>query len=73
MHGRIKIVRLPDDEKYYYWEVFKNTWNIQYGNALYCFLLIGEEKALLIDTTYGRGDFPNVIDRLTDKPVIVRI
>jgi len=71
MHGRFKVVRLPNDENFYYWEVFPNTWNIQYGNALYCFMLIGNEKALLIDTTYGRGDFPNIIDRLTDKPVIV--
>lgn len=71
MHGRINIIRLPDDNDYYYWESYPNTWNIQYGNNTYCFLLIGEEKALLIDTVFGRGDFPNVIDRLTDKPIMV--
>lgn len=71
MHGRIPVVHLPDDEQYYYWEIFPNTWAIQYGNALYCYLLVGDEKALLIDTAFGRGDFPNVIDRLTDKPILV--
>jgi len=71
MHGRIKVVRLPDDENYYYWEMFENTYVVQYGCALFCFLLVGEERALLIDSAFGRGDFPNVIDRLTDKPIIL--
>lgn len=71
MHGKIKVVRLPDDESYYYWEMFPDTWAIQYGNALFCYLLVGQDKALLIDTAFGRGDFPNVIDRLTDKPIML--
>ena len=71
MQGKIPVVRLPDDEGYHYWEMFPDTWAIQYGEGLYCFLLIGQDKALLIDTGYGRGDFPNVIDRLTDKPIVL--
>ena len=71
MHGKIPVVRLPDDANYYYWEIFPDTYAIQCGEALYCFLLIGAERALLIDTCFGRGDFPNIIDRLTDKPIIL--
>jgi hydroxyacylglutathione hydrolase len=71
MQGNIPVVRLPDDEGYHYWEMFPDTWAIQYGEGLYCFLLVGQEKALLIDTGYGRGDFPNVVDRLTDKPIVL--
>ena len=36
-----------------------------------CYLLIGEEKALLVDTLQGIGDLKAVIDQLTDLPVIV--
>ena len=71
MHGKIPVVRLPGDQNYYYWEMFPDTWAIQYGESLFCFLLIGRESALLIDSAYGSGDFPNVIDCLTDKPVIL--
>jgi glyoxylase-like metal-dependent hydrolase (beta-lactamase superfamily II) len=71
MYGKITVIRQPGDEAYHYWEMFTDTWIIQYGEALYCFMLIGENSALLIDSAYGRGDFPNVIDRLTNKPIIL--
>lgn len=35
------------------------------------YLLIGTEKALLIDTGYGFSDVPGAIRRLTDKPLLV--
>ena len=35
------------------------------------YLVIGGEKAALIDTGFGLGSLKKVIDRLTDKPVIV--
>ncbi|MCD8380188.1 MAG: MBL fold metallo-hydrolase [Lachnospiraceae bacterium] len=58
------IVSLPDDEDYRYWKLFEDTYIIHYGEALDTFLLLGEEKALLIDTAYGRGDFPNIVEEL---------
>ena len=42
----------------------------EYGlNAM--FLLVGEEKALLIDTGTGVFDLPLLLKTLTDKPVQV--
>ena len=60
------VVKLPDDEPYHYWKIFPDTIAIQYGVHLYCFMLHGEGKALLIDTGYGRGDFPNIIEELAE-------
>ena len=37
----------------------------------HCYLLIGEEKALLIDSGLGVGDISAQVKKLTDKPVIV--
>lgn len=36
-----------------------------------CFLVEGEEKALLIDTGYGKGDLRAYVEALTDKPLTV--
>lgn len=66
------IVRLPDDEAYRWWKLYPDTIVIQYGEGLYTFLLLGEERALLIDTAYGRGDFPNLVQRLAgDRELVV--
>ena len=65
------IVRLPDDEPYHFWKLYPDTIPIQYGVHLYCFLLLGTERALLIDTAYGRGNFPNIIEKLADGREIV--
>lgn len=60
------IVTLPNDEPYRYWKLFDDTYIIHYGQALDIFLLLGDEKALLIDTAYGRGDLPNMVETLRD-------
>lgn len=60
------IVSLPDDEPYRWWKLFPDTIVIHYGEALDTFLLLGDEKALLIDTAYGRGDFPNIVEELRE-------
>ncbi len=57
------IVKQPDDEPYRFWKMYPDTYVIHYGEALDIFLLLGKEKALLIDTAYGRGDFPNIVER----------
>lgn len=61
---KYNIVRLPDDEPYRHWKLYDDTYVIHYGEALDIFLLLGQEKALLIDTAYGRGDLPNLIEEL---------
>ena len=47
----------------------KDTWEIDEFDLTGCFLLIGEEKALLIDCGYGIGDLRGAVEQLTDKPV----
>jgi len=41
------------------------------NNNVYCYLLIGNEKALLFDTTYGYGSLYRVIREITELPVTV--
>lgn len=60
-----------------WFEVYKltdNTYAIyepnQWQEAI-SYLLIGSEKAMLVDTLQGIGDLKAVIDQLTDLPIIV--
>lgn len=53
-----------DDRTYRFTERFL-------GADVYCYLLIGDERAMLIDTAYGFTDIPSAIRRLTDKPFFV--
>ena len=38
---------------------------------VFCYLAVGDEKALLYDTVYGIGDLNEAIHEITDKPVVV--
>ena len=53
------------------WQNFPDTWVLCYHGTLYCYLLVGEEKAMLIDTAYGEGDLRAMVESITDKPVMV--
>lgn len=52
------------------WMTSPNTWTISYGNV-YCYLIIGSEKAVLFDTAYGAGNLREFVEGITDKPVMV--
>lgn len=52
------------------WKTSPDTYTISFGNV-YCYLLIGEEKALLFDTAYGEGNLREFVESITDKPLIV--
>lgn len=43
----------------------------EYGHweQTHCYLLIGHDRALLIDTGLGVGDIRRQVEHLTDKPV----
>ena len=49
----------------------ENTFHIYEPGNVYTTLIIGEEKALLIDTGYGFGDLAGFVRTLTDKPLEV--
>ncbi len=66
-----------------HWKIDENTYAIQNPGFLpgpgrlpgwgYClsYLLIGEEKALLIDTGFGIADLKSYVEDLTDLPLMV--
>ena len=57
-----------------YFKVFKQSDNLyQFKDALgsLCTLLIGTERALVLDTCYGIGDLYSEIKNLTNLPLIV--
>ena len=51
--------------------IAENTYMISDFGIANCYLLVGDEKALLIDCGVGIGDIAGVVKRITDKPVIV--
>ena len=51
----------------------KDTWEINEFEVASMFLLVGPEKALLIDTGIGIGDLKAAIRQITEKPLIVAI
>lgn len=42
-----------------------------FGESVYMYFLVGQEKALLIDTGYGFTDVPAAIRAITDLPLMV--
>jgi glyoxylase-like metal-dependent hydrolase (beta-lactamase superfamily II) len=48
----------------------KDTWEIDEFDCASMFLLIGSEKAMLIDLGMGIGDLRGAVEMLTDKPII---
>lgn len=49
-------------------EIAKNTYAINEFGLSACYFLIGEERALLIDTACGLSDLKSITASLTDKP-----
>ena len=52
-------------------QLAENIFHIYEPGNVYTTLIIGEEKALLIDTGYGFGDLAGFVRTLTDKPLEV--
>lgn len=51
----------------------KDTWEIDEFDCASIFLLVGTEKAMLIDCGMGIGDLRGAVEMITDKPLIVVI
>ena len=51
----------------------KKPWlySIKDKMEVYCWLIVGEDEALLFDTGYGIGDLPGEVRKITDKPITV--
>ena len=51
-------------------KIAENTYRFDENDRANCYLVVGQEKALLIDGCYGIGDLMQTIRDITDKPVI---
>ena len=51
----------------------KDTWEIDEFDCASIFLLVGTEKAMVIDCGMGIGDLRGAIEMITDKPLVVVI
>jgi len=62
-----------DNQVYEVKQVDIACWMIQEGGAVSvnCFLIAGEESALLIDSGFGNGDLKAEVEKLTSLPVIL--
>ncbi|MDO5422874.1 MAG: MBL fold metallo-hydrolase [Eubacteriales bacterium] len=61
--------RLPMDEPYFESEqIAPETWKIR-TDGDFCYLVEGDEEALMIDTGYGAGNIREYAQSLTEKPL----
>lgn len=56
---------------YYQIEKMDGYYRIGSSEAVFSYLIIGKEKALLIDTGYGYGDLKAAVRSITDNPLII--
>ena len=47
------------------------TWAIDDGGSDTIYLIVGDERALLLDTGWGVGDLPALVASLTSLPLLV--
>lgn len=52
-------------------EIYPWLFSIRDPQNVFCYLAVGEKKALLFDTVYGIGSLPLAIKEITDKPLYV--
>lgn len=53
------------------WQIAENTWCITDHWQNFIYLLLGEKRAMLIDSCSGEGNIREVVEEITDKPVMV--
>lgn len=53
------------------WQIAEDTWCITNRWQNFMYLLIGDDSAMLIDTGCGEGNLREVVESITDKPVMV--
>lgn len=61
---------IPEGSYYGAWQTEMGDYCIIAGTVS-CYLLIGEEKAMLIDTAYGLGNLRAFVEKITTLPLIV--
>lgn len=59
------------EETYYRIEKMDGYDCISSPENVLCYVIVGEEKAMLIDTGYGYGDLKQAVRSITDKPLYI--
>lgn len=54
-------------------KIAHNTYKINESGVANCYLLIGENRALLIDTGCGAGNLKEAVEKITEKPIVVAV
>lgn len=62
---------MQNNNSYEYTEIRNNIWQIAEDEGVYCTLIKGNKKALLIDTGYGRRNLRDFIERHITTPYMV--
>lgn len=55
------------------WKINDSLWVLTNRWANFCYLIIGDEKAVLFDTGYGEGNIRQVAESITSLPIMVVI
>lgn len=61
----------PTDEWYDVESLSDHSWRIREGGLFGCYLVTGDDRALVIDAGVGVGDLPGVVSELVDVPPTV--
>ena len=56
---------------YYQIEKLDGYYRIGSAEAVFSYLVVGRQRALLIDTGYGLGDLKAAVDSLTSLPLLI--
>ena len=56
---------------YYQVEKMNGYYRIGSPESVYCYLIVGTEKAMLIDTGYCYGNLRETVRQVTEKPLII--
>lgn len=71
MKRRERGETMQNDNTYEFVKIRDNIWQIAEDDGVYCTLIKGKEKAVLIDTGYGRRDLKSFIEEYVSTPYMV--
>jgi glyoxylase-like metal-dependent hydrolase (beta-lactamase superfamily II) len=64
-------MRFEEYKMYYQIEKLDGYYRIGSAEAVFSYLVVGRQQAMLIDTGYGLGDLKAAVDSLTSLPLII--
>lgn len=62
---------MKNDDTYIYTKIRENIWQIEEDNGVYCTLVKGKTKAILVDTGYGHRNLRSFVEEHVSTPYLV--